>query len=253
MHILLTRPYLQSLSVKKDLEACGNIVSLFPVLNISGVGYDASTIRKSSAFVVTSENAAKQLSAQSEVDLSAPIYAVGPATAAPLIKRGFEKVHIADGDAKSLIPIILDNQKPSQGLVTYLSGLDITEDIAEILQKHKFQATRLIVYQAKPTNVLPRNIRLSFQQKDIAAVVFMSFRTALHFTKLLQGAGLSDYLSHIDAVCMSSRVAEGLKPELWKKVHISEKPSLPSLYSQIFTLTDKPESDQEITIRGNSV
>jgi len=237
MHILLTRPYFQSLATQKELEASGNTVSFSPVLNIQQCEFDETIFGRSAGFIVTSANAAVQLCMRDEVDLSLPIFAVGPATAAPLINAGFVNVHIAEGDAESLIPVILKRQSPSQGMLTYLSGQNVTEDIADTLQSHGYQAKRVIVYKASPIQRLPEATQNLFLQREVDIVVFMSYRTALHFTKLIEDAGWSNHLEHIKAVCMSEQVVKGLNTKHWQDIYVSQAPSLPSIYSEIYRLT----------------
>lgn len=237
MHILLTRPYFQSLATQKELETSGHTVSFSPVLNIQPCAYDTTAFNNSAAFVVTSANGALHLGMGNEINLSLPIYAVGPATAAPLINAGFSNIHIAEGDAESLIPIILEKQAPSQGIVTYLSGENVTEDIADTLKKHGYQTKRVIAYKAKPIPRLSQTTQKLFQQAKVDVVIFMSYRTALHFTRLIEDGGLSSHLCNIQAVCMSQQVATGLHSAHWQDIHISDKPSLPAIYSIISRLT----------------
>lgn len=237
MHILLTRPYFQSLATQKELEASGNTVSFSPVLNIQQCEYDDTIFENSAAFVVTSANAAIQLCMRDEIDLSLPVYAVGPATAAPLINAGFINVHIGEGDAEGLIPIILKRQTRSQGVITYLSGQNVTEDIADTLQKYDYQARRVIAYKASPIQRLPDTTQALFKQGNIGIVVFMSYRTALHFTQLIEDAGLSNQLRHINAICMSEQVVTGLNTQDWQDIYVPQAPSLPAIYAEISRLT----------------
>lgn len=225
MHVLLTRPSLQAEAMRPSLEEKGYRVSVEPVLDVSPVDFSHEALRESKAIVVTSVYASLRIAEVSSIGRTVPIYAVGAGTAAPLHRAGFSCVHEAAGDAPSLLDLILKKRAASEGRITYLSGRDITEDMAAALERHGHDARRVVAYKATPARSLSPATQDMLRRGDIDCVVFMSYRTAHFFTALCEEAGLSPCLQTISAAAMSEKVASGLCRTDWRETGIAANPS----------------------------
>ncbi|WP_299793963.1 uroporphyrinogen-III synthase [uncultured Marivita sp.] len=140
--------------MRPSLEKKGYKVSLEPVSDVSSTDPNHDALRETDIFVVTSVYASLHLINAGMMAKTTPIYAVGPGTAAPLRKAGFSKVFQAEGDAKSLLSLILKNVTPTDGTIFYISGQDITADIAQLLVDRGYDAKRVVVYEARPSRAL---------------------------------------------------------------------------------------------------
>lgn len=233
MHVLLTRPSLQAELMRPWLEERGCMVSVEPVLNVSSADPSPHVMRGADIFVVTSVYASLHVVNAGFLNKNTPIYAVGAGTAAPLILAGFSQVFQADGDAKSLLDLIMKKVRPSDGTITYLSGQNITTDIAQDLISRGYKARRVVVYKAEPARALSGTAQDLIRSRSIDCVVLMSYRTAHFFTHLCRSAGLSECLGFVTAATLSDKVAGGLKRDQWKEVQVAEVPANDSIIDLI--------------------
>ncbi|MDK3075658.1 uroporphyrinogen-III synthase [Sedimentitalea sp. JM2-8] len=225
MHVLLTRPSFQAELTRPLLEQRGCEVSVEPVLNVSSADPGRDALRDADIFVVTSVYASLHIVDAGFLKKTTPIYAVGAGTAAPLRQAGFSQVFQADGDAESLLHLILKEVRPTDGAIAYLSGRDITTDIAQDLVSRGYRARRIVVYGAAPARRLSDATQDLIRRRSIDCVIFMSYRTAHFFTELCHSAGLSDCLGSVTAAALSDKVASGLEGDRWKEVLVAEAPS----------------------------
>lgn len=246
MHVLLTRPTLQAEAMRPSLEEKGHRVSVEPVLDVSPVDFSHEALRDSRTIVVTSVHASLRIAELPSIDRTVPIYAVGAGTAAPLHRAGFACVHEAAGDAPSLLDLILKKRSASEGRITYLSGWDITEDMAAALKRHGHDAQRLVAYRATPAKSLSPATQDMLRRGDIDCILFMSYRTAHFFTLLCDKAGLSPCLRTISAAAMSEKVARGLCRTDWRETGIAANPSREAMVDVLTALAGQGA-------RGNGV
>lgn len=225
MHVLLTRPSLQAELMRPLLEEIGCKVSAEPILNVSFEKLRSAELQACGAIVVTSVYASLQIVNAFSVKETTPIYAVGAGTAEPLRRAGFSQVFQASGDAVSLLDLILKEFKPTDGTITYLSGRNITRDIAQDLVSRGYTARRVVTYKADPSQTLSETTRKLLRQQSIDCVVFMSYRTAHYFTELCHSAGLSACLKSMTAATLSEKVSSGLVRAQWKEVKVADAPS----------------------------
>jgi uroporphyrinogen-III synthase len=232
MRVLLTRPYLQSIDMTRQLEDMGCGVSIEPILEIIPIRYQKHIFKYTKAFVVTSKHASSQIANSYDIDKTTPIYAVGTATAESLINSGFINTHIADGDAKSLLKLIQEKQKPEDGLITYFSGWHITQDLAHFLAMNGYDAQRVVCYKALQTQKLSALTQEMIRRKEIDCMFFMSGRTAERFCQLCE---VNDLIKSLKSI--TANIISHLK---WKDIKTASHPSVESLLN---TLSDVKRSD----------
>lgn len=233
MHVLLTRPHSQSLEMKSQLEMLGFRVSIEPVLEISFINHNKHIYKSSKAFIVTSVHASSQVASSGEADPSIPIYSIGPATSRPLRDAGFTRIYEGTGTAEDLLKLILKKAHPSDGLITYLSGWHVMQDIAKALAISGYKAQRVVTYKATPRDKLTEATRELLVNRQLDCGVFMSYRSAYYFSMLCKDASLALYFTMMEAIALSSGVAQGLSSLKWRKIAIAKRPSSKSLIDML--------------------
>lgn len=239
MHVLVTRPYEQALETRKKLLDIDCCVSIEPVLDIEKIQYSSDIYKNSSGFIVTSVHAAKEIAKQTYVDRNISVFAVGYATAKPLKDAGFTNIYEAYGDTKNLLQLIKNKRGKDEGLLTYLSGWHITQDIARVLAMDGYDAQRVVCYKATPKKKLNNNIVQLIKKDNIHAVVFYSYRTAYFFNQLIENEKINSSLKNMVALTMSEYVASALNNSDWEGVIFTKQPSQDSLISEIIALKTK--------------
>lgn len=237
MHVLLTRPYTKSIETKRQLEVIGCSVSIEPVLDISPVRHSADIYKNSKGLILTSFHASAQiLQLEDKIDKNTAIFAVGEATARPLHDAGFKNVFVARGDAKSLLPVIKENYKPEDGLITYLSGWHITQDLAKSLAMEGYEAQRVVIYKANLIDDLSSLTKAEIMREEIDCVIIMSNRSARQFCKMCYEAKIIKHLNRIIALTMSEEIAKNIEGIKWKDIKTAQDPSMQSIIDTLTSL-----------------
>lgn len=235
-HILLTRPIADSEEMSPALCAAGTTVSAEPMLRIEYLDYNTHFFNLSAGLIVTSKNAARAISRAHGGRAGKRIYAVGPATARVLIENGFENVICAAGTARSLKALILDDWAPGDGLLTYVSGAHITEDLAETLKHAGLTTARTIVYRAAAVRRLSPALLFQLRTHDVDIVLFFSKRSARIFTRLIAEHAMAHTLHKATALVISAKVGDALNAADWGQIHVARTPSGPDMISRAHAL-----------------
>lgn len=209
----------------KSLEQIGYSVTIEPILEIIPVRFQKDIFKWSKAFIVTSKHASSQIANFKGIDKSIPIYTIGSGTAESLIVEGFTNVHIATVAAKSLLDLIQNKQKLADGLITYLSGWNITQDLAHFLAMNGYKAQRVVCYKALQSQKLSPLTHELIKRKEIDCILFMSGRTADAFCNICNNNGLSKHLKSIIAVTMSEEIGNAIRKQKWQDIKVAKHPS----------------------------
>jgi uroporphyrinogen-III synthase len=239
MHVLLTSPIIQSVETKRQLEEIGCRVSIEPVLDISPVQYSSEIYKNSKALIVTSLHASAEIAKIENIDKYMPIYAVGSATAKPLHEAGFHHIYEAGGNARSLLALIREHHQPAHGLITYLSGWHITQDLARTLAMEGYEAQRVVIYKANLINDISPLTKAEIQRQEIDCVILMSNRSAKQFCKMCHEAKIIKNLSRITVLTMSAQIAKHTEDIKWRNVLIAQQSSMQSIIETVVTLKKK--------------
>lgn len=190
--ILLTRPYEQSASLAHILGERNCIIA--PMMQIEKCNFILPEQKQ--ATISTSKNV------DYETDINIPTHGK---------------------NAEEVLQYCLNNLSKNGGKIIYLSGDDVTLDIAEKLKNHGFDAERVIAYKQVPT----QDAQIDLEQVSIAT--FFSLNSLKNFLKIF---GNHD-LSKISAICISNKVGKLAEKQSWKKIDIAEKPELKSMIDKI--------------------
>jgi uroporphyrinogen-III synthase len=212
MRILLTRPAGQAEELGAVLTAQGIDWLGEPLLRIVPAAWDPGVLAGKAALLITSANGSRELLRVPGVREDLPVFAVGPATAAPLQAASFSNVQAAGGTAVSLIAHVRRHADPQAGRLLHVSGRDIAVDLAAGLAPFGFAVDRAVVYRAVPVERLSTGTMHEIAQGRIDVAVFLSARTAAVFCRLMIASNIVEACAHIRAVAISQKVAETLRP-----------------------------------------
>ena len=226
MRVLLTRPAGQAEELGAVLAAQGVEWLGEPLLRIvpgrHGIPASSRARRRS---CVTSANASRELLRVPGVRRDCPVFAVGPATAAPLQAAGFSDVQAAGGTAVSLIAHVRRHADPRAGRLLHVSGRDIALDLAAGLAPAGFAVDRVVVYRAVAVERLNAGVNARDRRGRIDAAVFLSARTAAVFCSLVIASGIVDACARMTAVAISRKVAQALQPAGFRQVVVAASPA----------------------------
>ena len=152
-----------------------------------------------------------------------PVYCVGTATAETARAQGFMNIVLGKSDVLSLLPRIAESLKDKTLL--YLSGEDISVDVAALLASQSVSVERVIAYRAVAAAQLSPELIDALKNNSISGTVFYSARTAEIATALLTQAGLSHAIETVDAYCLSLTIAEKAAALPWRRIHVAHIPT----------------------------
>ena len=219
--ILLTRPIDESRDLQKALKE-HNIESIIePMLLIKSSAsweekYRSLTKNAKPVLVFTSINAIKEF-AKKQDNRNSKIVVVGEKSKNVACKLGFIDVIMADGNAKSLIPILMSFTKKE--LILYLSGSFVTIEISDILSNIGYNSHKIILYEAIKTPSIKNSTYELFRQKKITGVAMYSLRSAENFLRLVEEKKID--LSSTKLFAISEKIASKLRNLDWEAINVS--------------------------------
>lgn len=132
-------------------------------------------------------------------------------------------------NANEILEYCLQNLLPENGKIIYLSGDNITLDIAEELQKNGFDAEKIIAYKQISTKEFSNEFLMNFEGIKIA--IFFSNQTIKNFLHLSEKHNLN--LKNIICVCISENVSRETNMADWKDIKIATTPNLNGMLDAI--------------------
>ena len=145
MHILLTRQLEDCSELIVRFKDLGHMVSHLPLLDIEKIWYDQKPIQDCKSIIFTSANSIKFLNTK-EINKNIKCFCVGSATEKKAKSVWFQNIISADGNVRNLIELILQNFKPTDGKIIYVSGEIISSDLDSQLINQGYSVKRLINY-----------------------------------------------------------------------------------------------------------
>lgn len=184
-HVLLTRPKADSAALAGKVAALGWEPLIWPLLDIvpTGAAADTSGVR---TVLLTSANAARALPATRLDPLPPQCLCVGAATASAAKAAGYRGIEEADGDAESLVRLVLDRLSPGAGPLLFLRGAEVAADLAQLLRARGFDVRETVVYDAVAATTVPSAVADAIEAGALDAALFFSPRTARIFAEAAQ-------------------------------------------------------------------
>lgn len=225
MRLLVTRPEPQGERTAVALRARGHDVVIAPLLRIEPVANIDVEQGPFTAALMTSANAVRFLGShprRAEL-LDLPLLAVGQRTADAAREAGFRQVQSADGDAVDLVQFVT-RAVPKPGPLLYLAGADRAGDPAGHLTAVGYRVHTAVVYRAHQATQLPAAVAQALRAGTIEGVLHFSRRTADAFLAAATGSGLPLNTLRCNHFCLSTQVAEALRPHGIMRVRVAERP-----------------------------
>ena len=220
MQLVVTRPLEDARPLARRLEALGHDVMLAPLMSIRRADRMTIPERNYQAVLITSANGARALGGRPELARlkGATALVVGPSSAAAAARIGFSHIAEADGDVAALIASAIALLRPAGGPLLYVSGAVTAGDLAGKLEASGFDIDRVVAYEARPADRLPKACAAAMAGGKVEGVLLFSPRSARIWTALVSAADLTDAAAQLTHYCLSENVADAVLSGLGAEV-----------------------------------
>ena len=219
MHILFTRPLEDCHEMILKFQSLGHEISHLPLINIEGLKYEAPNYSEFKAIIFTSTNAVKFLDIKN-IDKKLKCFCVGSATEKKARNVGFQNVFAAEGNVSNLKELILQNFKPSDGKLIYISGEIISSDLDKELISSGYTIERLINYRANPIEKYDESFIEKLKLKMPEITYIYSQNSAINFLKVIKNYQLETLWMNTNLMCIGEKTSSILNEIKWKKIFL---------------------------------
>ncbi|MDA9209118.1 uroporphyrinogen-III synthase [Candidatus Pelagibacter ubique] len=219
MHILFTRPLEDCHEMILKFQSLGHEISHLPLINIEGLKYEAPNYSEFKAIIFTSANAVKFLDIKN-IDKKLKCFCVGSTTEKKARSVGFQNVFAAEGNVSNLKELILQNFKPSDGKLIYISGEIISSDLDKELISSGYTIERLINYRANPIEKYDESFIEKLKLKMPEITYIYSQNSAINFLKVIKNYQLETLWMNTNLMCIGEKTSSILNEIKWKKIFL---------------------------------
>ena len=219
MHILFTRPLEDCHEMILKFQSLGHEISHLPLISIEGLKYEAPNYSEFKAIIFTSTNAVKFLDIKN-IDKKLKCFCVGSATEKKARSVGFQNVFAAEGNVGNLKELILQNFKPSEGKLIYISGEIISSDLDKELILSGYTIERLINYRANPIEKYDESFIEKLKLKMPEITYIYSQNSAINFLKVIKNYQLETLWMNTNLMCIGEKTSSILNEIKWKKIFL---------------------------------
>jgi uroporphyrinogen-III synthase len=219
MHILFTRPLEDCHEMILKFQSLGHEISHLPLISIEGLKYEAPNYSEYKAIIFTSTNAVKFLDIKN-IDKKLKCFCVGSATEKKARSVGFQNVFAAEGNVGNLKELILQNFKPSDGKLIYISGEIISSDLDKELISSGYTIERLINYRANPIEKYDESFIEKLKLKMPEITYIYSQNSAINFLKVIKSYQLETLWMNTNLMCIGEKTSSILNEIKWKKIFL---------------------------------
>jgi len=219
MHILFTRPLEDCHEMILKFQSLGHEISHLPLINIEGLKYEATNYSEFKGIIFTSTNAVKFLDIKN-IDKKLKCFCVGGATEKKARSVGFQNVFAAEGNVGNLKELILQNFKPSDGKLIYISGEIISSDLDKELISSGYTIERLINYRANPIEKYDESFIEKLKLKMPEITYIYSQNSAINFLKVIKSYQLETLWMNTNLMCIGEKTSSILNEIKWKKIFL---------------------------------
>jgi uroporphyrinogen-III synthase len=216
MRLILTRPAEDNESLSRKLENLGHQVAASPLLEIVANVNIKIPLKPWAAILITSANGIRNLPS-GLVRPDTRLIAVGAQSAQAARACGFQNVESQGGDVERLGAWITQNLSPASGPLLYLTGKEISGDLAGLLSQQRFEIDRIETYQAQPRPLILTRDEIA----DCDGVLLYSPRSAKLWLNEIEARGFTDVAALLQHYCLSPAVSKIL-PQNWRLSVASE-------------------------------
>lgn len=237
-HLLLTRPRAQAERLATQIRARwpGLGVTISPLLEIALHPPRPDVADEAAGLIFTSENGVAGFAAGCP-GRALPAWCVGPRTAQAARDAGFTTLHVAGGDAQSLLALLQRMAPP--GPLLHLRGQHAARAIASDLRAAGIAAREQVVYDQEARPLDPAAQALLERPGDVIAPLF-SPRTARLFAAALRRIAVQ---ARLHPVAISAAAAQPLEETHPETLKIAAKPDAQAVIARIAEVIHALETD----------
>ncbi|MBB3973862.1 uroporphyrinogen-III synthase [Hansschlegelia beijingensis] len=235
MNVLVLRPERAAVRTASALGRLGHTPIVAPVLTIEEIP-SAIPGTDYHAVLATSANGVRKLARRPEIDALSrlPLVAVGDRTAEAGREAGFEIVHVADGDGRSLV-VETRRVFPEPSRFLHAAGADRAFDVAGALAEHGHDVTVIELYRAVAATTLPAAAASALAAGAVDVVLHHSRRIAETFLTLSAAAGFAEQVRALGHAALSERVAGAVRLAGCERVAVAAQLDEPALLRALET------------------
>lgn len=233
MRILITRPEPSASKTAKKLLNAGHEPVIFPMSRRKCVETAVQEdLHSANAFIFTSANALhcfKNTSAQNDLLLDTPVYAVGKTTKQSALQIGFKHVKMGTGNGEALAELIIQDIKsgntklsPDRSIV-YLTAKERTPYLETKLAQNNIHVTPIIIYEMI-TDFAHKELNDILDKGEIDVVLFYSQNAVRRFFAAIVGYERKLFTS-MRFGCLSNEIAAAIPDEFLNHIDIAIEPS----------------------------
>ena len=219
MHILLTRPLMDSHELILKFQKLGHIISHMPLINIEKKDHEKINFYEFKSIIFTSANSINFLDTKL-IDKKIICFCVGNATEQRARKNGFQNVISAEGNVRNLKELILQNFDSSEGKLLYLSGEEISVNLDQELISEGYSVKRIINYTAKPIEKINETFIDKLKLKMPEIVFVYSQNSAINLLNIIKNYQLVDLWMDTNLMCLGEKTSSVLNDIKWKKIFL---------------------------------
>ena len=154
------------------------------------------------------------------IDKKLKCFCVGSATEKKARSVGFQNVFAAEGNVGNLKELILQNFKPSDGKLIYISGEIISSDLDKELISSGYTIERLINYRANPIEKYDESFIEKLKLKMPEITYIYSQNSAINFLKVIKNYQLETLWMNTNLMCIGEKTSSILNEIKWKKIFL---------------------------------
>ena len=219
MHIIITRPKEDSLTIIGKLKKLGHLVTHLPVIKIQKIETQKINFENYRAVIFTSSNAIRFMNIE-KFNYKIKCFCVGNSTEITAKQAGFINTYSSGGTVDSLIELIIRNLNTKPGKLLYLSSEFISKDLDYDLINAGFSVDRISNYTSLPIEDIDEKT-LNFLKTNPPDVFFIySAKSAKNLFNLINKYSLLNVVTQSNLMCISEKVLSVLKKIKWKKVFV---------------------------------
>ena len=219
MHILFTRPLEDCHEMILKFQSLGHEISHLPLIKIEGLKYEVPNYSEFKGIIFTSSNAIKFLDIKN-IDKKLKCFCVGDATEKKARSAGFQNVFAAEGNVNNLKELILQNFKPSEGKLIYISGEIISSNLDKELISDGYNVERIINYRANEIEKYDENFIEKLKLKMPEITYIYSQNSAINFLKVIKNYQLETLWMNTNLMCIGEKTSSILNEIKWKKIFL---------------------------------
>ena len=219
MHILFTRPLEDCHEMILKFQSLGHEISHLPLINIEGLKYEVPNYSEFKGIIFTSSNAIKFLDIKN-IDKKLKCFCVGSATEKKARSVGFQNVFAAEGNVNNLKELILQNFKPSEGKLIYISGEIISSNLDKELISDGYNVERIINYRANEVKNYDESFIEKLKLKMPEITYIYSQNSAINFLKVIKNYQLETLWMNTNLMCIGEKTSSILNEIKWKKIFL---------------------------------